>query len=105
METISMSEGKNMNTKRVGGIMAAEALVLMATPVVAADKAAAKLDAAAEAVIKRDFRDKGIAKVDRLNQDDVQAACTKYLDNPPDKLKMRLQAEQEKAIKWPADGK
>lgn len=105
METISMSEGKNMNTKRVGGIMAAAALVLMATPVVAADKAAAKLDAAAEAVIKRDFRDKGIAKVDRLNQDDVQAACTKYLDNPPDKLKLRLQAEQEKAIKWPADGK
>lgn len=81
------------------------ALAVLATPVHAASKADAELDAKAVAVIKRDFRDKGIAKVDRLNQDDVQALCTKFLDQPPRKDQERLQAEQEKAIKWPADGK
>ncbi|MBI3480247.1 MAG: sulfur oxidation c-type cytochrome SoxX [Nitrosomonadales bacterium] len=78
---------------------------LMAVPALAADKTAAELDADAVAIIKRDFRDKGIAKVERVNQDELQAMCTKYLDNPPAKEAERLQAEQEKAIKWPADGK
>lgn len=80
-------------------------LACLAAPVQAADKTAAELDADTIAIIKRDFRDKGIAKVERLNQDDVQASCTKYLDNPPEQDKVRLQAEQEKTIKWPADGK
>jgi sulfur-oxidizing protein SoxX len=69
-------------------------------------------DAAAEKrlveIIKRDFHEKGIAKLDRLDQDAVQQACTKFNNNPPhggpgglDKL----EAEQMAAIKWPADGK
>ncbi|HCI12675.1 MAG TPA: sulfur oxidation c-type cytochrome SoxX [Gallionellaceae bacterium] len=66
---------------------------------------AASLDAKTAEIIKRDFRDKGIAKATRVNQDELQAACSKYVDNVPAKLKHKLEAEQEKAVKWPADGK
>jgi L-cysteine S-thiosulfotransferase len=65
----------------------------------------AELDSKANAVIKRDFHDKGIAKTERLNQDKVQALCTKYLESPPVEDQEALEAEQEKTIQWPADGK
>ena len=59
-------------------------------------------------MMKRDFHDRGIAKVDRINQDALQASCTKYDNNPPhegpDGLD-KLEKEQLAAIKWPADGK
>ncbi len=57
------------------------------------------------AMMKRDFHARGIAGMDRLNLDSVQAACTKYQDNPPQELADRLQKAQLAAIKWPADGK
>jgi len=94
-----------MNKKGVVGVVMSLILAFLAAPAQAAGKSDAQLDAEAVAVIKRDFRDKGIAKVERLNQDEVQAQCTKYLDKPPRKVRDRLQAEQQKAIKWPADGK
>lgn len=64
-----------------------------------------KLRAQATAIIKRDFRDKGIAKADRVNQDELQAACSKYEDVLPDALKKKMEDEQAAQIKWPADGK
>lgn len=70
-----------------------------------ADKEAKRLDAKTVEIIKRDFRDKGIAKADRVNQDELQAACSKYEDVLPDALKAKLEAEQAAEIKWPADGK
>ncbi len=78
---------------------------VQATTVCAADMTDAELNAATMAVIKNGFHDKGIARLDRLKQDEVQALCTQYRDNPPVKDKERLQAAQEKTIKWPADGK
>ena len=71
----------------------------------AADNSDTLLEAKVMTIIKHDFHDKGIAKIDRLNQDSVQAMCTKFLDNPPIDNMEHLQAEQEKAIRWPADGK
>jgi sulfur-oxidizing protein SoxX len=62
------------------------------------------LDAKTVAIIKRDFRDKGIAKADRVNQDELQAACSKYEDDVPVQMKVKLEDEQLKTIKWPADG-
>ena len=62
------------------------------------------LDAKTTAIIKRDFRDKGIAKADRVNQDELQASCSKYKDDVPVKMKIKLEDEQAKGIKWPADG-
>ncbi len=65
----------------------------------------AALDAKTTAIIKRDFHDRGIAKADRVNQDELQATCSKYIDNLPDPLKAKLEAAQTKTIKWPSDGK
>jgi L-cysteine S-thiosulfotransferase len=57
------------------------------------------------ALMKRDFHAKGIAGMDRLNADAVQAACNKYHDDPPKDVAERLQKEQLAGVKWPADGK
>jgi sulfur-oxidizing protein SoxX len=57
------------------------------------------------AMMKRDFHARGIAGMDRLNEDAVQAACNKYRDNPPQGDAETLQKEQLAAVKWPADGK
>ena len=57
------------------------------------------------ALMKRDFHAQGIAGMDRLKEDDVQAACNKYDNNPPADVVARLQKEQLETIKYPADGK
>lgn len=88
-----------MNAKQIIGIVVAASLVAAILPA-----QAASLDAKAAEIIKRDFRDKGIAKATRVNQDELQAACSKYVDNVPAKLKHKLEAGQEQAVKWPADG-
>ncbi|MFY9260986.1 MAG: sulfur oxidation c-type cytochrome SoxX [Gallionella sp.] len=63
------------------------------------------LDAKAQEVIQRDFRDKGIAKADRVKQDKIQALCTQYRDRPPHALQDKLEKEQLAVVKYPADGK
>ena len=57
------------------------------------------------AMMKRDFHARGIAGLDRLNEDSVQAACNNFGDNPPPEVAAKLQKEQLATIKWPADGK
>jgi len=89
-----------MNAKQIIGMVVAASFGAAILPA-----QAASLDAKTAEIIKRDFRDKGIAKATRVNQDELQAACSKYVDNVPAKLKRKLEAEQEKAVKWPADGK
>lgn len=60
------------------------------------------------AVIKAGFQDRGIAKVDRLNQSELQAACSeaamKRADLPKD-TRERLQKAALDAVKYPSDGK
>jgi len=90
----------NMNAKQIIGMVVAASFAAAILPA-----QAASLDAKTTDIIKRDFRDKGIAKATRVNQDELQAACSKYVDKVPTKLKHKLEAEQEKAVKWPADGK
>ncbi len=63
------------------------------------------LDSKTTEIIKRDFRDKGIIKATTVNQDELQAMCSKYVDKVPVALRGKLEAEQLKSIKWPADGK
>lgn len=87
-------------------MMLLSALIGLASLGVAqAGKQDAALDAKTTEIIKRDFRDKGIAKASRVNQDELQAMCSKYVDNLPAKLKDKLEDEQEKSIVWPADEK
>jgi sulfur-oxidizing protein SoxX len=63
----------------------------------------AALDAQARALMKTSFREQGIAKMDRVEQDAVQQACSG--EQPPDEAtSKRLEAEQMATIKWPAGG-
>jgi sulfur-oxidizing protein SoxX len=61
--------------------------------------------AGAAATIKRTFHPRGIATLDRLNQDELQRACTEYDNNPPPEVAKRLEGAQLATIKYPADGK
>lgn len=61
--------------------------------------------AKAVANMKRDFHAKGIAGMDRLNEDGVQALCNRSQNKPPKDVGERLQRDQLEAIKYPADGK
>ncbi len=62
-----------------------------------------ELDARALAVIQGSFRDQGIAKVDRLNQDLGQQACSS--DKPPSaEVATRIQDAALASVKWPAGG-
>lgn len=61
--------------------------------------------AKAVAMMKHDFHARGIAGMDRLNEDGVQALCNRSRNIPPKPVAERLQRDQLEAIKYPADGK
>jgi sulfur-oxidizing protein SoxX len=61
--------------------------------------------AEADAMLKRDFHARGMATMDRLNQDDLQRACTQYDGKPPFDQQKKLEAAELGKIKLPADGK
>jgi sulfur-oxidizing protein SoxX len=64
---------------------------------------AAELDQQTLAVMKASFRDQGIAKVDRLNQDLAQRVCSSGAAPGADVAK-RIEAESLATVKWPAGG-
>ena len=53
------------------------------------------------AQIKRDFKPRGQATMDRVNLDEVQRACNVHGDNPPANVAKPLEEAQLKAIKFP----
>jgi len=57
------------------------------------------------AVIKSSFQDRGIAKVDRLNQTDLQRICSETGNNPPPDVRERLEKQALATVKYPADGR
>lgn len=65
-------------------------------------------DAAFQAMLKSGFRDKGIAKLSRLEQDATQAFCSDPARaNAPENAKARaeIEAVNMATVKWPSDGK
>ncbi len=63
------------------------------------------MDAQVAAMMKADFRDQGIAKVDRLNQDTSNAECSKAMGKPlPDALAKAIESQNLKAVKMPSNG-
>jgi sulfur-oxidizing protein SoxX len=84
------------------------ALGLIAVAVLAAGCAllppsSADLDTQARAVVAASFRDRGIARVDRLKQDLAQSACSS--DEPPaDDVAERIRAEAQATLRWPSNG-
>lgn len=78
------------------------AIALLATTGAQAQNAR-QLDQQADAMMRASFREQGIAKLDRLNQDDAQKACSQAKPPKPAVTK-KIEAAQMATIKWPADG-
>jgi sulfur-oxidizing protein SoxX len=62
------------------------------------------LDRQALAMLKASFSERGIAKLDRLEQDAGQKACSSD-KAPTEELAKRIQAEALASVKWPTGGK
>jgi sulfur-oxidizing protein SoxX len=54
------------------------------------------------AVLKRDFRARGQATMDRVELDEVQRLCNLHADNPPAELARPIEETQLKSIPFPA---
>ena len=59
----------------------------------------------AEIVMKASFKDRGQAKLDRLQQDETQRLCSQYPEKRPTSVGKKIEALNMKLIKYPADGK
>jgi sulfur-oxidizing protein SoxX len=59
------------------------------------------------ASMKTSFKESGQAKLDRLDQDAMQKACSEYPGGSgmPKELSAKLEKEQQALVKYPADGK
>jgi sulfur-oxidizing protein SoxX len=62
------------------------------------------LDRETMAMLKSSFSERGIAKMDRLEQDLGQKACSSATP-PPEAMAKRIEAEALASIKYPSDGK
>ncbi len=80
----------------------AAALALLAAGSAQA-QTARQLDQQTDAMMRASFHDKGIAKVERLNQDEAQKACSQAKPPAP-AVARKIEAQQLAAVKWPADG-
>ena len=72
-----------------------------------ADRQDAAVGAKAIAMMKSSFREQGPAKLDRLEQDEVQRLCSEYTGDRkmPREVAERIEKSQLDLIKYPADGK
>lgn len=66
-------------------------------------QSAKQLDQQADAMMRASFREQGIAKLDRLDQDAAQKACS-AAKPPPAAVAKKIEAAQLATVKWPADG-
>jgi L-cysteine S-thiosulfotransferase len=85
-------------------VLIAAGLAACATPAAVGERppaSPADLEAIS-AILKRDFRSRGQATMERVELDEVQRACNLHADNPPPELAKRLAAAQLEAIKFPA---
>jgi sulfur-oxidizing protein SoxX len=61
---------------------------------------------AAMQLLKSDFKSKGPATLERvINQDEAQRLCSEYPMERPKEIAAKIEADQLKAVKYPADGK
>jgi L-cysteine S-thiosulfotransferase len=90
-----------MNAKHI--LLAATSAAVLLIAGCASLPSPAELDAQTTAMLKASFRDQGIAKADRLNQDLGQKACSS--DQPPSEaVAKQVEAEALASIQWPAGG-
>jgi sulfur-oxidizing protein SoxX len=94
-----MKTTKNATTKTmwITGALGGAALLL------AGCASTPDTDTAFKTMMKESFTSKGIAKVDRLDQDQGQAACSS--DTPPSQaVADKIQADALYTVKWPTGG-
>src|SRR5713226_1692848 len=60
---------------------------------------------AAVQVLKTSFKSRGQATIDRLNQDEVQALCSKYKGEPPEDARQEIEKSQQATLRYPGSGK
>ena len=86
-------------------LVAAAAAVAAVLAGCAAMAPAPDYDALTAAMMKASFSDRGIAKVDRLQQDESNAACSKAEGAPlPEATAKAIEAANLKTVKLPSDG-
>ena len=89
-----------MKTQHLLTAIAASVLLLSGC---ATGPSSAELDQQAAAMMQAAFRDQGIAKIDRIQQDLGQSACSS--DKPPSEaVAKRIEAESLASVKWPTGG-
>ena len=96
----------NRNTKTALACAAAVATLAGCAGSMAPGPSDAATRAKALELMKAGFNEKGIAKLDRLNQDETQALCTQYATGTvPKDVAAKIEQANMAAIKPPADGK
>ena len=89
-----------MNMMKHIALVCTAALVGCASP---ADTGPQQADQLAQRILKSSFREQGIATLDRLNQDELQQACSGD-KLPAEDVVKRIEAAQLAAVQWPQDG-
>lgn len=91
------------NTFAIGAVALAGAAGLIGCATTIGDADAAKR---AADVMRASFAAKGIAGMDRLDQDEVQRLCTEYADKPlPADIAERIRTAQLATVRKPSSGK
>ena len=94
-----------MNSKIVIALAASAAVVVAGCAAMQGPTDPA-LEAKAVEMMKVSFKEKGQAKLDRLNQDETQAQCSIYTGRElPKDVAEKIERVNMATIKWPADGK
>jgi sulfur-oxidizing protein SoxX len=78
-------------------ILGAALAALVLSPAAFAEPSAREV----QEILKRDFRPRGQAKMDRMEQDAVQRLCTESNNRPPGDLARKLETDQMKTIEFP----
>jgi sulfur-oxidizing protein SoxX len=64
------------------------------------------VSARATQMLKASFKERGQAKLDRLDQDETQKLCSQYAGKPlPKDVAEKIEQMNLASVKWPADGK
>jgi sulfur-oxidizing protein SoxX len=93
-----------MRTRRI--LVGAAVAVAVAGCAGSAQQSDAQLRAKALEVMKTSFKERGIAKLDRLDQDETQALCSQFgAAAPPKDVAARIEKANLASIKQPSDGK
>jgi len=96
-----------MKTKLVIGTTAALLLAGCAGTTTTATEMSGVSDKEVQEVMRASFKERGQAKLDRLDQDETQRLCTQYAGHelPKDVAASIEKRELDKNVKLPADGK